>query len=89
MPRTTSASGTSAPGLDLGAGGAQLVGERVDGHLARIGAQRDRRGFVHRDQRGTRVAGAELGGEALDQPVGVRQRDRVVAPAPGTAAAAA
>ena len=39
-------------------------------------------------ERGTRVVGAELVGEPRDEPVGVRERDRVVAPARATAAAA-
>ncbi len=37
-PRTSSESGTSAPVVDLGAGGAELLGERVDGDA---GAGRD------------------------------------------------
>ena len=64
--------------FDLGAGRFELLGERGDRHLARIGAQRDRGRFVHGDQRLAGGSTAEVAGEALDQPVGVRERDRVV-----------
>ena len=70
--------GHQPTGLDLGAGGEELFGQGGDRHLTRIGSQRDRRGFVHGDQRVARRAAPEIAGEALDQPVGVRERDRVV-----------
>ena len=59
-PRTSSASGTSRPRSTLGARGAELLGERVDGEPGAGRAEGDRRRLVHRDQRGARGVGAEV-----------------------------
>ena len=69
--------GTSAPRSTLHARAAQLGFERVGRGFARVRAKGHGRGFVHRDERGMGVVVAEVTGEPLDEPVGIRERDRV------------
>ena len=77
--------------LDEGAAlGMRTRARDLDAHPARVAAARvhpqgDRAGLVHRRQRGACGVGAELGVEALDHPVGVRERDRIARRAPATA----
>ena len=63
--------------LDLAARARDLGADPARVAAARVHPQRDGRGLVHRHQRGVRALRTELGGETLDQPVGVRERDRL------------
>ena len=77
-PRTRSASGTRRPAsTSAPASRSSSVSVSAVATNVWVGAQRDRRGLVHGDERGAPGDCAELGGEPLDQPVRVRQRDRV------------
>ena len=69
--------GNERTALHVHVRGAQLGFEPVGGGLARVRAQRHGRGLVHGDERGAGVVVAEVAGQPLGDPVGVRERDRV------------